>query len=214
MMPKKPAMNITTNSLDHLGLVAGVLDKLGISEVIDELIPKNRDHRLPHSEIIKGLVLNGLGFVKRRLYIFPSYLENLALERLFGPGVLASDFNEDNVGRTLDRNYSYGSTKLFNQIALGCMQELSFDTNLLHVDTTNFSVHGEYERDDCMPAIEITHGYPKDGRWDLNQFVLSLVSNQNGIPLFVKAHSGNKSDKKPLIETIQELKSGLTFYPG
>ncbi len=211
MMPKKPAMNITTNSLDHLGLVAGVFDKLGISKVIDELIPKNRDHRLPHSEIIKGLVLNGLGFVERRLYIFPSYFENLALERLFGPGVLASDFNEDNVGRTLDRIYSYGSTKLFNQIALRCMQEFSFDTNLLHVDTTSFSVHGEYEGDDCMPAIEITLGYPKDGRWDLNQFVLSLVSNQHGIPLFVKAHSGNKSDKKTLIETIQELKSGLTF---
>jgi transposase len=211
MTKKKPAMKITTNSLDHLGLVAGVFDKLGISEVIDEAIPKNRDHRLPHSGTTKGLILNGLGFVERRLYIFPSYFENLALERLFGPGITASDFNEDNVGRTLDRIYSYGPTKLFNQIAMRCMQEFSFGTNLLHVDTTSFSVHGGYEGDDCMPAIEITLGHPKDGRWDLNQFVLSMVSNQHGIPFFVKAHSGNKSDKKTLIETIQELKSNLTF---
>jgi transposase len=211
MTPKKPAMKITTNSLDHLGLVAGVFDRLGISEVIDDAIPKNREHKLPHSAIIKGLILNGLGFVERRLYIFPSYFENLALERLFGPGITASDFNEDNVGRTLDRIYSYGPTKLFNQIAMKCMQEFSFGTNLLHVDTTSFSVHGEYEGDDCMPAIEITIGHPKDGRWDLNQFVLSLVSNQHGIPLFVRAHSGNKSDKKTLIETIQELKSNLNF---
>jgi transposase len=211
MAPRKSAMKITTKSVDHLGIVAGIFDKLGISEVIDDAIPKNRDHIIPHSEIIKGLILNGLGFVERRLYIFPRYFENLALERLFGPGVSASDFNEDNVGRTLDKIYSYGPTKLFNQIAMRCMQEFSFGTNLLHVDTTSFSVHGKYEGDDCMPAIEITIGHPKDGRWDLNQFVLSMVSNQHGIPFFVKAHSGNKSDKKTLIETIQELKSNITF---
>lgn len=211
MATKKSALKITTKSVDHLGIVAGVFDKLGISEVIDEAIPKNRDHIIPHSAITKGLILNGLGFVERRLYIFPSYFEGLALERLFGSGITASDFNEDNVGRTLDKIYSYGPTKLFNQIALKCMQEFSFGTNLLHVDTTSFSVYGKYEGDDCMPAIEITIGHPKDGRWDLNQFVLSLVSNQHGIPFFVKAHSGNKSDKKTLIETIQELKLNITF---
>jgi transposase len=75
MIKKKPAMKITTNSLDHLGLVAGVFDRLGISEVIDEAIPKNRDHKLPHSGIAKGLILNGLGFVERRLYIFPISLK-------------------------------------------------------------------------------------------------------------------------------------------
>jgi hypothetical protein len=76
------------------------------------------------------------------------------------------------------------------------MQKLAFGTQLLHVDTTSFSVHGQYEGDDCQPAIEITLGHPKDGRWDLKQFVLAMVTNQCGIPLFVQAHSGNKSDKK------------------
>ncbi len=42
-----------------------------------------------------------------------------------------------------------------------------------------------------MPAMEITLGHPKDGRWDFNQFVISMITNQCGIPLFVKAHSGN-----------------------
>jgi transposase len=149
--------------------------------------------------------------VERRLYIFPTYFENIAVEKLFGPGISHEDFNEDNVGRTLDRINKYGSTKLFNQIALKCMQQLSFGTHLLHVDTTSFSVHGGYEGDDCKPAIEITFGHPKDGRWDLKQFVLSMVTNQAGIPLFVEAHSGNKSDKKTIIETIQNLRSNLNF---
>jgi transposase len=91
------------------------------------------------------------------------------------------------------------------------MQQLSFGTHLLHVDTTSFSVHGQYEGDDCQPAIEITLGHPKDGRWDLKQFVLSMVTNQCSIPFFVQAHSGNKSNKKTLVETIEKLKSNLDF---
>jgi transposase len=204
-------MKVSTLSLDHLGLVAGIIDELGISKVIDEAMPKTRNCKLQHSAIIKGLVINGLGFTDRRLYIFPSYFADLALEKLFGPGVAPEDFNEDTVGRTLDRINRFGSTKLFNLIAMNCMQKLAFGTHLLHVDTTSFSVHGQYEGDDCRPAIELTLGHPKDGRWDLKQFVLSMVTNQCGIPLFVQAHSGNKSDKKTLVETIEQLKSNLNF---
>jgi transposase len=204
-------MKLSTLSLDHLGLVAAIFDALGISEVIDESIPKTRNCKLSHSAIIKALVINGLGFAERRLYIFPSYFENLALERLFNPGVVPEDFNEDVVGRTLDRINKFGSTDLFNNIAMKCMQQLAFGTNIYHVDTTSFGVHGDYEGLDCKPAMEITLGHPKDGRWDLKQFIVSMVTNQCGIPLFVQAHSGNKSDKKTLIETIQMFKSNLDF---
>lgn len=41
--------------------------------------------------------------------------------------------------------------------------------------------------------------------------MISMITNQCGIPLFVQAHSGNKSDKKILIETIQAFKSNLDF---
>jgi transposase len=92
-----------------------------------------------------------------------------------------------------------------------CMQEMAFGTHLVHVDTTSFSVHGQYEGDDCKPAIEIALGHPKDGRWDLKQFILSMVTNQYGIPLFVQAHSGNESDKKTIMQTILKLKSNLDF---
>lgn len=204
-------MKLSTLSLDHLGLVAGIFDDLNISEVIDNAIPKTRDYKLPHSAIVKGLVINGLGFAERRLYIYPTYFKDLALEKLFGPGISPEDFNEDSVGRTLDRIYRFGSTKLFNLIAMKCMQQLAFGTQLLHVDTTSFSVHGQYEGEDCRPAMEIAFGHPKDGRWDLKQFILSMVTNQYGVPLFVEAHSGNKSDKKTLIETIEKLKSNLNF---
>jgi transposase len=204
-------MKLSTLSIDHLGLVAGIFDEMGISEIIDEAIPKTRECKLEHSALIKGLILNGLGFIERRLYIFPTYFKHLATEKLFGPGVIPEDFNEDSVGRTLDRINRFGSTQLFNLIAMKCMKEMAFGTHLVHVDTTSFSVHGQYEGDDCQPAIEIAFGHPKDGRWDLKQFILSMVTNQCGIPLFVQAHSGNESDKKTIVQAIQKLKSNLDF---
>jgi transposase len=106
------------------------------------------------------------------------------LERLFYPGVVREDCNEDVVGRALDRINGFGSTMLFNRIAMKCMQQLSFGTHIYHVNTTSFSVHGEYEGLDCKPAMEITLGHPKDGRWDLRQFVVSRATNQCGIPHF------------------------------
>jgi transposase len=107
-------MEIITRNIDHLGIVAGTFDELSISEVLDEKLPKNRQHKVPHSTIVKAMVLNGLGYTERRLYLFPSYFNNLPTERLLGRGILPEDINEDTVGRTLDRIYEYGSTKLFS----------------------------------------------------------------------------------------------------
>jgi len=62
-------MEIRTLPLDHLGLVAGVFDLLDIADLIDDRIPKIGNHNLEHSEIIKAMILNGLGFVGQRLYL-------------------------------------------------------------------------------------------------------------------------------------------------
>ena len=49
-------------SVGHLGIVAGAYDSLGIADVIDTAIPKTRHHNLIHSQAVKLMVLNGLGF--------------------------------------------------------------------------------------------------------------------------------------------------------
>lgn len=149
------------------------------------------------------MVLNALGFNERRLSIFLKFFTNLATERLFEPGVLPEDLNNDVLGRTLDRIYEANSTDLFLKIVLQVMQNVRFSTQLLHADTTSVSVHGNYEHIDETPAIQIAYGHTKDNRQDLKQFVLSTIPNQHGIPLFAKTNSGNASDKQNLIESIQ-----------
>ena len=55
-------MNITTTALSHLGLVFGTFDEFGIADLIDTIIPKNRNHNKSHYAVIKAMCLNGLGF--------------------------------------------------------------------------------------------------------------------------------------------------------
>lgn len=74
-------------------------------------------------------------------------------------------------------------------------------------------MHGKYENDapDGTDSIRITFGHAKDGRTDLKRFVLGLVTNQFGLPLYTEAFSGNESDKKSLIEMIQKTQQAINL---
>ena len=56
--------------------------------------------------------------------------------------------------------------------------------------------------------IQITHGYSKDHRPDLKQFVISLVMSDS-LPVFIRALSGNTSDKNHFREIVQEYGQSL-----
>jgi transposase len=193
----------------HHGIVAGIYDDLEIWRIIDKVIPEQGQHKLPHSVVLKAMILNALGFNERRLYIFPKFFTNIATERLLGPEVLPEDINDDVLGRTLDRIYEADATDLFLKIVLQVMNNVKFGTQLLHADTTSVSVHGNYEHIDGKSAIEITCGHTKDNRLALKQFVLSTITSPHGIPLFAKTYSGNASDKKNLIDSIQQLRTSV-----
>ena len=80
-------------SVGHLGIVAGAYDSLGIANIIDTAIPKTRNHNLTHSQAVKAMVINGLGFIERRLYLFPEFFDDIAVELLFGEGITREQIN-------------------------------------------------------------------------------------------------------------------------
>jgi hypothetical protein len=47
------------------------------------------------------------------------------------------------------------------------MKQFSFETQLLHVDTTNFGVYGKYENDapDSTDSIKLPSAMPKTVEW-------------------------------------------------
>jgi transposase len=177
-------------SVHHLGIVAGKIDSLNICNLIDEALPKNRHHHFSHGRVTKAMILNGLGYVERRLYLYPEFFEEVAVERLLSPGIHREHLTDDTLGRTLDAIAAYGPTEFFNKIVARCIHEYGEEIQRVHVDTTSFSLYGDYDEEDGTEEIHITKGHPKDGRWDLNRFVFSMATNQPRHSAFCKDFLG------------------------
>ena len=193
--------------LDHLGLVAGMFDELGIGEILDQATqqdPQTRD--LTVGEAVKAMVLNGLGFVNHALYLVPMFFQNKPTYRLISPRVAPEQLNDDALGRTLDTLYTYGVTELYSLIAAGAAHRLGLTPTYGHLDSTSFHVDGRYNGEEPPPegVVRLTQGYSRDHRPDLNQVMLELiVEHQAGIPLLMKPLSGNSSDTQEFGQIIQ-----------
>ncbi|AEA33036.1 transposase IS4 family protein [Hippea maritima DSM 10411] len=75
-------------NMDHLGLIAGMIDELKIAETIDDEIPSSsKSKNLSYGEATKAMILNGLGYVNKQLYLTPLFFKDKPLKRLFGRDV-------------------------------------------------------------------------------------------------------------------------------
>ena len=105
-------------NLDHLGLIAGMVDELGLVELIDTVVKQDHTQRQVSVGLcVKAMILNGLGFVNRALYLMPHFFKDKPVERLLGSGMQAEYFNDDALGRTLDAIYAYDPEALYGQLA-------------------------------------------------------------------------------------------------
>ena len=192
--------------LNHLGLVAGMYDELGIGDLIDLLIIQDGDKRtVSMGQAIKAMVLNGLGFTHRALYLTPLFFRDKPVDRLIGEGIEADHLNDDVLGRALDKIYQYGPEALYSQISTLTIKRLGLSNCFAHMDSTSFHVDGVYNSGGQAEegVIHITKGYSRDHRPDLNQVVLQLIcERQAGIPLMMETLSGNNSDKTSFRDMI------------
>jgi transposase len=210
--------------LNHLGIVAEVCREIGVAEWLDAQDPDRRQYVSVGMATV-ALVLNGLGFSNRRLYLVPQFCADKPVEHLLGPGILAEDLNDDCLGRTLDWLYEQDVTRLFAGRALRARRAFGVEVARLHADTTSFSVHGQYvqegpeapavpstgaEDEAGEPAvIEVTYGYSRDHREDLKQWMLAIVTSGEGVPQFLQPLDGNASDKRALLAAVQALTKQL-----
>ena len=200
--------------LDHHGIVAGVIDDLGLVCSINERIQKDKNglEEISPGEAIKGMILNGLGFVSKPLSLTPEFFKHKAISELFEKEIDAEDFNRHKLGRTLDQIHNYGCELLFSELAYLSCQKEAIDIRFNSEDTTSFAVTGAYDRDSDEHTVKITHGYSKDHRADLKQVVHELmVSQDGGVPLMMRSWDGNESDSsifklraKELVEKFKE----------
>jgi transposase len=192
--------------LDHLGIAAGMMQDIGLKEMIDGYIGVDNQELLSTGEIISGMILNGLGFVSKPLMLFPEFFANKPVDILISEAANAELFNRHRLGRALDAVDEFGCEKLFDSIAFEAAQREGVDMRFVHNDTTSLAVTGTEYKECDVHEFKLAHGYSKDYRPDLKQLVQELlVSQDGGIPLAAKTWSGNASDTKILQQRAEEM---------
>ncbi len=208
---------IQIQNIDHLGIVAGMVDAIGLVEIINDLIGEEKGEKVSPGHAVKAMILNGLGFVSQPLYMVPKFFETVPCEHLIGAGVKPEYLNDDKLGRVMDKLFIKGLDTIFLVIALNAAKKFNVSLSSSHLDSSSIHVHGEYKSilpevifenptapetekteesaKKCPKQISITHGYSRDHRPDLKQFIIELICSGDGdIPIFLKSASGNQVD--------------------
>ncbi|AVH62575.1 IS1634 family transposase [Nostoc sp. 'Peltigera membranacea cyanobiont' N6] len=212
---------IGIKNLDHLGIVAGLIDEIGIVETINSKLGIDGREKISSGTVVKAILINGLGFVSRPLYLFSQFFEDKGIENLLGCGVKSDYINDDKIGRVMDELYKYGLNSLFIEIVLSVINKFKIETKYSHLDATSFHLHGEYTREKEQEKeaeiikekpIIITKGYSRDHRPDLKQCVLDLITSSDGdIPLLMRVGDGNEADKAVFGKILVEFKKQINF---
>lgn len=195
----------SSRRLDHLGLVAGVCHDLDLISTLDEAIGPTR-RTVSVGEAVQAMILNGLGFVSRPLYLTPEFFEGKPVDRLIAPHIQPNQLHDDCLGDALDRLFEAGLTQVFFTVSSHVLSQLDVPLVLAHLDSSSLSFHGDFSPDEPEDerAVSITHGYSKDGRPDLKQMLVQLICTAKArLPVWFEALSGHTSDKTSFPETIE-----------
>ncbi len=202
-------------NMDHLGLIAGMIDELKIVEKIDEILPiSSQSKKVSYGESVKAMILNGLGYVNKQLYLSPLFFKDKPIKKLFGRDINASNFNDDVLGRTLDKLFESGISEMYEEIAKKALEVLGLNNSIIHLDSTSFHLDGNYSnqritqikgKESKKVPVYITRGYSRDHHPNLNQIVLNMiVEHQAGIPIWMKPANGNQIDTKAFAKIVKE----------
>ena len=203
---------IKVQDLDHCGIIAGIIDEIGLVREIDRIIGTHGNQKVTTGQAVKAMIINGLGMIASPLYLFAKFFEGKATEHLLSEGILPEHLNDDCLGRALDKLYVAGVTKVFVTLALAAANKMGVKVNSLHLDSSSFHVDGEYAEDEQPEVIEpgkinITHGYSRDHRPNLKQFIIDLMCSGDGdVPLYLRVADGNESDRAIFASLIREFK--------
>jgi transposase len=194
----------------HLPLIKAYADELGLVGLINHHVPTEME--MDAGTVVLGLVLDTLSG-RSPLYRLEEFFRDQDTELLLGKTVPSGAFNDDQVGRVLDRLYDFGTMKLFTSVAVRAAHQFGLDRRYVHFDTTSRSVYGDYRvEDDRDPPFKLTHGYSKDKRPDLKQFVLSTLCIDRAVPIWGQPEDGNASDKTINTTVLSEMSQLMARY--
>jgi transposase len=190
--------------------------RLGALPILDRIIRRLRlddflrDYLPPEDSRQKIATATGLILLLKNLLV--------SREPMYGVGQWASRYppecfdlstaqlrhwNDDRVGRCLDRLFDADVASLTLAVATHAVREFDVELDELHNDSTTVTFHGVYEEAAQeaqlrgQKTLAITWGHNKDHRPDLKQLLYVLtVTRDGGVPVHFRVESGNTTDDR------------------
>src|ERR671929_1059373 len=126
---------IEAYQVQHLPIVKAYADKIGLVETINQLVPT--EMAIDPGTIVLGMILDTLSGRSPLSRLEESFThQDTAL--LLGKAVPPEAFQDDTVGRVLERLYAGGTMKIFTACAVRADQVYGLDKRYVHFDTTEF----------------------------------------------------------------------------
>lgn len=220
-MPEYDELSLEAREIGASPIVRHFFDRLDLDRLLGTYVQERkfgRRSKITHAKAISVMVMNAL-ISRRPLYAVPEWLGARVLEH-FGLGEDdAGLFNDDRIGRALDRLYELDPASLMTAVVTKAVREFDLDLRQIHNDTTTVTFSGAYEGQLDMSAAKrpplITFGHNKDHRPDLKQLVYSLtICADGGVPVHYKTYDGNTTDDKTHIDTwstVREIRGTADF---
>jgi transposase len=205
---KEPAFpELEAYEVHHWPVVRAYSERLGLVGLINRLVPS--EMAIDAGTIVLGLVIDTLSG-RSPLYHLEAFFEPQDRALLLGREVEAKVFNDDTVGRVLDRLFEAGTQQIFSQLSRAAVERFAIPLKHVHHDTTSVTLYGDYlPGPGTEPALEITYGHSKDHRPDLKQLMVSVLCAGGDIPLWGRLADGNASDKTLNNELLSRISAHL-----
>ena len=78
-----------------MGFVAGIVDRIGLVERVNERLDTRPDELISSGEVVKAMILNRLGSVSAPLYLFSRLFGGKPTQHLLGEGVRPEHLNDE-----------------------------------------------------------------------------------------------------------------------
>jgi len=204
---------LETYAIGAVPILNRILDQIDLAGILARYLPADGARtRLPTVTALMVLVRNLL-LSREPIYGIGEWAGRFAPDVLDLKPQHLEHFNDDRLGRCLDRLFENHSTEMVMAVTRHVIEQFHLSLDELHNDSTTVSFFGSY--DDATEetvrrgrkTAAITYGHSKDHRPDLKQLLYVLtVTEDGGVPVYFTTESGNTVDDQTHRDTWNLLR--------
>lgn len=180
-------------------LVGHYLERLGVRQIVDRLIPVRGRAFLTHGEVVQALIANRL-CAPAPLYDVSGWASHAAVHELFS--VPAALLNDDRLGRALEAMCPVAES-VRGEALLAAIERFDVDAGRLHLDLTTVRMQGAYE----ASAI-VQKGWGSDRRV-ARQVRALQATTPSGVSLYLRPDPGNSAEVTLIGQALGRLREML-----